>query len=100
MKKQLDTTVMENELRSGSAFFRAVPQRQSQSEKAQSSPPPTELKDVDPKTAPSLGSPLDNLPAIKPPRKEANLAPVVPLEQTQTDQPTTSPPLRETSQQM
>jgi hypothetical protein len=101
MKKQLDTRVMENELRGGSAFFRAVPSSQNQPQKEQASPLPAERKDGDPNTAtPPLSSPLDELPAIKPPKKEANPAPVVALEQTQTDQPTTSLPLTETPQQM
>lgn len=101
MKKQLDTTVMENELRSGSAFFRAVPQRQDQAEEAHSIPPPTAQEDFGSNTAtPSLSSPLDGLPAIKPPKKEANLAPVMPLKHLPTDQPPPSPPLIETPRQM
>ena len=59
------------------------------------------VEDFDPNTAlPSLGSPLDNLPAIKPPRKEANLDLVVPLEPAQTQHPTTSPSSEEHARQM
>jgi hypothetical protein len=72
MKKQLDTSVMENELRSGSAFFRAVPQHQKQSEKAEPSPLPAELKDSDSNAAAS-NLRLDNVSA-KPSQKEANPA--------------------------
>lgn len=100
MKKQLDTSVMENELRSGSAFFRAVPQRQDQPEKAQPTPLSTQQKDVALNAAVPSSSPFDNASAIKPPKKEANLDPVIPLRQAQTEQPPPSPPLTETPYQM
>jgi hypothetical protein len=99
MKKQLDTSVMENELRSGSAFFRAVPQRQKEPEKSQFSPIPAELKNSGRNVAVTLSSPLDSFSAIKPPKKEANPAPIMPLEVTKNQQPTTPPSLSETPRQ-
>lgn len=100
MKKQLDTTVMENELRSGSAFFRALPQQQNQVEQAEASSLLPSQEDFNPNAAVPVNSPLDNDPTIKLPKKETNLAPAAPLEGMQTNQTVASPSLRETPQKM